>query len=104
MRSKPRQAVGTIATAATVLIGSTAVPAPADQARGTLSVTVQVVASCGGTVATGGSATVTSGCAPDSAPLAVLTELPAPAPADATDPSSVAIEGTGELRYVTLVY
>ena len=79
-------------------------PAPADQVRGTLSVTVQVVANCGGAVGANGAATVTSGCAPGSAPLAVLTEFPSSPPADAKDPSSVAVEGSGELRYITLVY
>ena len=104
MRPKPRRAVGTIATAATVLIGSTVEPAPAGQVRGSLNVTVQVLAACGGTVGAGGQTTLAGDCAPGSAPLAVLTESASTPPADPTTPSTALIEGTGELRYVTLIY
>ena len=104
MRDKPRRAVGTIATAATVLIGSTVEPAPAGQARGSMAVTVQVVAACGGAVGAGGQATTLQGCPSGNAPLAMLTESASTPPADPSMPSTTLIEGTGEVRYVTLIY
>lgn len=104
MHPKPRRLVGTIAIAATVFIGSSVESAPTGQARGTLSVRVQVFAACGGAVGTGGQATAPGGCAPGGAPLAVLTESAAATPKDAQSTFTARIEGPGELRYVTLIY
>ena len=105
MRYKPRRAVGHDRDRRHRADRLDRRAAPAGQARGTLSVTVQVVAACGGTVGAGGQATVLRVAPPGSAPLAVLTEsAPTPAPRMPSTPSSVAIEGTGELRYVTLIY
>jgi hypothetical protein len=104
MRTRPGRAVGTIATAATVLVGSSVAPAPAGQTRGALNVTVEVVATCGGAVGSGGTATVGEGCAPGSAPMAVATESAPSSPADPAEPSAATPEGSGELRYLTLIY
>ena len=104
MRTRSGRTVGTIATAATVLVGSTVEPAPAGQTRGTLNVTVEVLAACGGAVGSGGAATFSEGCAPDSAPMSVVTESAADTPQGPADPTAATIEGSGELRYVTLIY
>lgn len=101
MRPSNRRTAGTIATAATVLIGSVAEPAPAAQVRGTLSVIVQVLAACGGSVGVGGEPEAAPGCPSGSTPMAILSES-ATTP---TSPLSAATLGfVGELRYVTLIY
>jgi hypothetical protein len=101
-RGNRQRSIGTIATAATVLIGSNVDPAPAGQAQGTLGVTVRVIAACGGAV---GAVSGTESCAPDSAPLAVTTEVgPTRAEPAADGAAGASLEGAGELRYVTLIY
>ena len=101
MRPRNWRTAGTIATAATVLIGSVGEPAPAAQVRGTLSVTVQVLAACGGSVDAGGEPEAAPGCPSGSAPMAILSE----SATTSTSPSSATtIEVEGELRYVTLIY
>jgi hypothetical protein len=101
MRPRNRRTAGTLATAATALLGSVAEPAPAAQVRGSLSVTVQVLAACGGAVGIGGQPQVSAGCPPASAPVAILLE--GPVPPVAPEPAA-AIEGVGGIRYVTLIY
>jgi hypothetical protein len=104
-RGNRQRSIGTIATAATVLIGSNVDPAPAGQAQGTLGVTVRVIAACGGAVGSGGAVSGTESCAPDSAPLAVTTEVgPTRAEPAADGAAGASLEGAGELRYVTLIY
>jgi hypothetical protein len=103
MRATSRRATRTLATAATVLVAVPLESALAGQARGSLQVTVQVVAACGGTVAAD-SVAVTDGCAPGSAPMAILSESATATTGDQSAPATATVEGTGELRYVTLIY
>ncbi len=92
MRHDHRRATCTLATAATVLVAAPLEPVLAGQARGSLQVTVQVVAACGGSV-TGGTAFVSEGCAPASAPLAIVSEGAAPADGDhRTTPPNTTLE------------
>jgi hypothetical protein len=100
MRHDRKLAVGTIATAA-VLIGSSTEGPHAGQVRGSLAVTVQVIAACGGSLSQSGPLTP-SGCARASAPLSVTSES-APATSGA-DGASARVESDSGVRYVTLIY
>jgi hypothetical protein len=64
MRQNLKRATGAVATAANLLALSAADPVAAGQTRGSLSVTVRVVAACGGSVGTGGTTQQSEGCAP----------------------------------------
>jgi hypothetical protein len=103
MRPNARRATRTLAaTATTILVAVPLDSASPGQARGSLQVTVQVVAACGGTT-TGGQVVTTDGCAPGSAPMAILSE-PASATSDPAAPTAASVEDAGEVRYVTLIY
>ena len=75
--------------------------AAAGQARGSLAVTVRVVAQCGASLAAGGAAAANPTCPAASRPLAILTESE---PQPATSEPVPVVEGTGATRYVTLIY
>jgi hypothetical protein len=103
MRQNLKRATGAVATAANLLALSAADPVAAGQTRGSLSVTVRVVAACGGSVGTGGTTQQSEGCAPGSAPIAVVSEA-GPPPVASTTQASAEVEGSGEIRYLTLIY
>ena len=111
MRHTRSRAVGLAAAIPTALLGAGIETAAGGQARGTLGVTVQVVAPCGASLAPGGSMALVGGCQASAAPMTVTTETAAPASAGRaaglrgpnpqleTDRSA-----GGEVRYVTLHY
>jgi hypothetical protein len=101
MRHDRKLAVGTIATAA-VLLGGVSDAPQAGQARGSLGVTVKVIAACSASL--GSSGTVTTGsCTPAGAPLAVAREA-APAGAGGTSAATAGVEAGNDVEYVTLFY
>lgn len=104
MRSPSSRAIVLASVIAVALFGSTTDLGQAGQIRGTLGVTVRVVASCSAAVVSGSSATVGTACPSTSAPLAIMTESVAPdaAPAEAhTTEEGVA---DADIRYLTLIY
>ena len=101
MRHDRKLAVGTLATAA-VLLGSGDAP-QAGQARGSLAVTVRVVAACGASV--GPSGTVTAGaCAPGAAALATARESASAGAGGDAGSATAGIETGDGVEYVTLFY
>jgi hypothetical protein len=111
MRRTRSRAVGLAAAIPTALLGTGIEAAAGGQARGTLGVTVEVVAPCGASLGPSGSVALASDCRAAAAPMAVTTETTAPAsvgqaaslrgpdPQVHTDPSAA-----GGVRYVTLHY
>lgn len=101
MRHGRKFAVGSIATVA-ALLGSGDAP-QAGQARGSLAVTVRVVAACGASV--GQSGTVTTGdCAPGAAALAAARETASAGGGGGAEGATAAIETGDGVEYVTLFY
>lgn len=104
MRSPSFRAIAPAPIIAIALFGSTTDLGQAGQIRGTLGVTVRVVASCSAAVAPDSSATVGTACPSTSAPLAIMTESVAP---DATPAEAHTIEegvADADIRYLTLIY
>lgn len=86
---------------AALLVAVDSAGAAAGQARGSLAVTVRVVAQCGASVGAGGTAAPNATCPAASRPLAVVTE--SDPPQVTAEPVRV-VEGAGSTRYVTLIY
>jgi hypothetical protein len=111
MRRTRSRAVGLAAAIPTALLGTGIEAAAGGEARGTLGVTVQVVAPCGASLAPSGSVALDGSCQASAAPTAVTTEAVAPAsvgraaslggpnPQVETEPSA-----GGGVRHVTLHY
>ena len=97
----PSGRAAAIAGAAALLAVVETAGAAAGQARGSLAVTVRVVAQCGASLGAGGAAASNATCPAASRPLAILTESEPP---PATSEPVPVVEGTGATRYVTLIY
>ena len=91
------------AAGATLLVAGDVGSVTAGQARASLTVTVRVVAACGGSLGTGGTVTGGAGCPAANAPMAIAAEGPAPDAGSMTTTAAV-VEQFGEIRYVTLIY
>jgi hypothetical protein len=106
MRSRPC-ATCLAAMMPAALLGLGAHSAAGGQARGTLGVTVQVIAPCGASSA-GGAVTLDSTCGVAAAPLAIRREAAIDAPpggAQAADEAAaVMTEGSGAEAYLTVIY
>ena len=81
MRRTRSRAVGLAAAIPTALLGTGIEAAAGGQARGTLGVTVEVVAPCGASLAPSGSVALDGNCQEVATPTAVTTETAAPASA-----------------------
>jgi hypothetical protein len=109
MRRTRSRAVGLAAAIPTAFLGTGIDAAAAGQARGTLGVTVEVVAPCGASLAPSGSVALDGSCQASAAPMAVTTETTAPAGAVASlggpDPQVETDSSVGGgVRYMTLHY
>jgi hypothetical protein len=111
MRRTRSRAVGLATAIPTAFLGAGIGAVVGGQARGTLGVTVQVVAPCGASLAPGGSMALAGDCQVPAAPTAVTTETAAPASAgraaslDGPDPQvETEPSADGRVRYVTLHY
>lgn len=104
MRCSSFRAIGLTPVVAIALFGSTTDHGHAGQARGTLGVTVRVVAACSAALAPDSGATVGAACPSASAPLAITTETVAP---DAAPPEAYTADAGAagaDIRYLTLIY
>lgn len=101
MRHGRKLAVGSIATVA-ALLGSGDAP-QAGQARGSLAVTVRVVAACGASLGQSGTV-VTGGCPSGAAAMAVARETGPAASGSASGGATAGVETANGVEYVTLFY
>ena len=111
MRRSRSRAVGLAVVIPTALFGTGIETVKGGQARGTLGVTVQVVAPCGASLAPSGTVGLAGDCQASAAPMAVTTETMAPASVGRAaslggpNPQVETEPGAGrEIRYVTLHY
>jgi hypothetical protein len=112
MRRNRSRAVGLAAAIPTAIMGATIEPAAAGQARGTLGVTVQVIANCTADLNPSGGVALAEGCESSSAAPVVATETAAPASFQAAGnslpaegPTAAAEPDRGDsVRYITLLY
>jgi hypothetical protein len=84
------------------LLGLGGAYAASGQARGTLGVTVQVVAPCS-TSSAGSAVTLDSTCSGSAAPLAIRRET-ADTPASEGQPAVVTTEASATQGYLTVIY
>jgi hypothetical protein len=103
MRNQRNRAAAFTAAGAALLAAGDVGSATAGQARASLTVTVRVVAACGGSLGTGGTVTGGAGCPAANAPMVIAAEGQAPDAGSMTTTAAV-VEQFGEIRYVTLIY
>lgn len=99
MRRSSLRAIAIVAALTGGVLGTTIDIGQARQVRGTVGVTVRVVAACSATLGQSPGATVAA-CPSASAPLIVATETAAPTGTPATESTTA----TDSVHYVTLIY
>ncbi len=99
MRRPSLRAIAIVAVLAGGVLGTAIDTGQARQARGTLAVTVRVIAACSASLGKSSGATVAA-CPSVSAPLIVATETATPTGTPATESTTAA----DSVHYVTLIY
>ena len=100
MRRPSLRAIAIVAVLVGGVLGTAIDTGQARQARGTLAVTVRVVAACSASLGKSPGSAVAAACPSASAPLIVATETATPAGTPATESTTTA----DSVHYVTLIY